>query len=398
MKRILPAVLILGMMTAQGYGESLTGESLPQENRSEKSLETLELQTLGHKQPDLPVPVRIRTLENRLNRRLPLGVSDEYRLAELYASQQAPLTAAQQNAAIQAYNQGIEATAAGRLPEAVRHYREALDNNPGMIQAANNLGNLLEQQADLESAIAVYRDALKHSPHEPLLHRNLGVIYEKTGRIQEALAEYETYLALSPEADPPIRSLVENYRANRQTTSPDYLSVINRMTQGRKLTWPLFLNPVYVHIRFNRPEQTAYLPVIREALGTWEEATSGRVRFREVAAPARANIMINLEEGPLAHPSQEVAHARYDIRQDRQERNHMMHVTITLKTGTDQDRDIPLETRQQQVQRFALHELGHAIGLWGHSTNPDDIMYTRPIASHLSERDIRTVRRLYDLK
>lgn len=45
----------------------------------------------------------------------------------------------------------------------------------------------------------------------------------------------------------------------------------------------------------------------------------------------------------------------------------------------------------------ARHEVGHAIGLWGHSPNPDDIMYFSQVskAPLISSRDLRTLHRVY---
>ncbi len=46
------------------------------------------------------------------------------------------------------------------------------------------------------------------------------------------------------------------------------------------------------------------------------------------------------------------------------------------------------------MQANALHELGHAFGLWGHSDQPSDVMAVQPGAQpilELSERDRRTV-------
>ncbi|MBF2056789.1 MAG: matrixin family metalloprotease [Cyanobacterium sp. T60_A2020_053] len=43
------------------------------------------------------------------------------------------------------------------------------------------------------------------------------------------------------------------------------------------------------------------------------------------------------------------------------------------------------------------HEMGHALGIWGHSPNPDDIMYYAHTANipTISPRDLNTLRKIY---
>jgi predicted Zn-dependent protease len=49
------------------------------------------------------------------------------------------------------------------------------------------------------------------------------------------------------------------------------------------------------------------------------------------------------------------------------------------------------------LQNTACHEIGHALGLWGHSLDPADVMYGvqthQPAA--ISDRDVNTLKRLY---
>ena len=50
---------------------------------------------------------------------------------------------------------------------------------------------------------------------------------------------------------------------------------------------------------------------------------------------------------------------------------------------------------QAKVYSVALHELGHALGIVGHSPNPSDIMYAATKANEFSARDIATLKIMY---
>jgi hypothetical protein len=51
------------------------------------------------------------------------------------------------------------------------------------------------------------------------------------------------------------------------------------------------------------------------------------------------------------------------------------------------------------IYRVSLHEVGHLLGLMGHSQNPHDIMYpVVAMATTLSERDKTSLRKLYGAK
>ena len=54
------------------------------------------------------------------------------------------------------------------------------------------------------------------------------------------------------------------------------------------------------------------------------------------------------------------------------------------------------ELSQKEMRTVCLHEIGHAIGLWGHSPHPGDICYPTASSQHPSQRDINTLLRLYD--
>ena len=66
--------------------------------------------------------------------------------------------------------------AAGRTTEAVRHYREALQQDPTSYASANNLAVLLAHNGDPAGAREVLEAAVRAEPNYPLGWHNLGVI------------------------------------------------------------------------------------------------------------------------------------------------------------------------------------------------------------------------------
>lgn len=82
--------------------------------------------------------------------------------------------------------------------QAERAFRQALEGDPELGDAAVNLGWLLHERGDLEAAEAEYRRALAVDPGHPTAAYNLGVALEDRGAADEAR---QSYLA-AIESDP----------------------------------------------------------------------------------------------------------------------------------------------------------------------------------------------------
>ncbi len=357
---------------------------------ADDSITPLEIQTLGTKYPNEPMNTRISRLEKVFHLPPLPKASISFRLTRLYELQRLQVSEKNQQDAIRAYNSAIDNTAQDQYEKAIQDYQKAIRYNTGFIQAYNNLGHLLEELQKYDDAIRVYQDAIRQAPNNPLLQRNVGVLYEKVGNVPEALAHYRQYIALTQQPDASIVNIV-NYYDNQHKIgeqSDNYVAFAHQGTHGQNLLWPQSLNPIPVYINI-APDQTPFVPVIEESLKAWETASKGRIQFREVGNPERARITINLKAGPLAHPDMEVGQATYNLPD-----NQGLKVSITVNTG-ERDAPISLKDRLLQVNRLALHEIGHAIGIWGHSPDPNDIMFSHPIVSKLSQRDITTIQRLY---
>ncbi len=396
---LLPVIYMVAMLSSLAQSNASSAGSVNSAG-ARIGLNVLEQQVFGKKYDAQPSEERIRRLERAFKRPSDTRLSMSYRLSELYAMNETKTIAQKRRQSVDTYNRGIDAAEREDYETAIASYRKAIDLDPKLVEGYNNLGNLLMKLNRFEEATLLYQRALEVAPEEPLLHRNLGVLYERLGRIESAVAEYQTYLKQVTEPDPPIEAIVDSYQKfhHQAMALPDYATAATRSSQGRKLLWRNRFGPVLVHVRLDTPEQAFVAPLVRRSLDAWELAANQRLQFKEVADERRANILVVLREKALADPYSDVGHTEYQMTEEQLERGRMDFVTVTLNIGdADEVRTLPIEARQQQIYRMALHEMGHAIGIWGHSPDPGDVMFTHPIASQLSNRDVKTIQKLYGL-
>jgi tetratricopeptide (TPR) repeat protein len=92
----------------------------------------------------------------------------------------------------------------GDLPEAMTHYRAALELDPGNASAALNLGALLIKSGALDEAIPVIERSIAHAPDQGAAadaHRTLAQAHLLKRDWAPAIAAYEKGLALAPDRD-----------------------------------------------------------------------------------------------------------------------------------------------------------------------------------------------------
>ncbi len=99
---------------------------------------------------------------------------------------------------IEAHNNlGFALANAGRLQEAIEHYRQALRLNPDYVKAHNNLGFALANAGRLQEAIEHYRQAMRLNPDFTNAYFNLALAYARIQQSSEAIAAAEKGLELA---------------------------------------------------------------------------------------------------------------------------------------------------------------------------------------------------------
>jgi tetratricopeptide (TPR) repeat protein len=86
----------------------------------------------------------------------------------------------------------------GQVDEAIVHYRSALEIQPDLAEAHNNLGTALARKGSQHEAIAQYEAALSLRPDSPEPHNGLGGVLFSQRKIKEAIWHFGRALEIRP--------------------------------------------------------------------------------------------------------------------------------------------------------------------------------------------------------
>lgn len=137
-----------------------------------------------------------------------------------------------------------------------------------------------------------------------------------------------------------------------------------------------------------------YVPILKAAFEDWQNASKGLLQFKFDTNADASEIKCKWTEDPkLMISSSEGGHAMVIPDSDG-----IISVDIILLTQPPTG----LKTMTPNyAKRIYLHEIGHALGLLGHSKGPNDIMFSSippaDVPSDLTERDKNTLVALYSM-
>ena len=196
----------------------------------------------------------------------------------------------------------------------------------------------------------------------------------------------------------------------------DYFDHITLFSQGRITRFTDMPIRVYISPILR---ESPYLPEIRYAMQAWHTASDGAILFEETEIPQNADIRVSWGyTGLLADfqdtrlGSAELTRLKDSVQigtfsnglevgsitavEDRStETVHEISFTVEVILMLEGDATVG-ELSQEEMRTVCVHEFGHAIGLWGHSPHPGDICYPTATAQQPSDRDIVTLRKLYN--
>jgi len=123
------------------------------------------------------------------------------------------------------YNLGMALSDMGRLPEAEKHLRHALEIAPTHTNTVVALGVALTRQGRNADAVAVLRVAVQQEPANPWAQRNLGACLLRIGQFQEAEKCLRRAVELNPTDQQAVVGLAQALEANGKTAEADALYI-----------------------------------------------------------------------------------------------------------------------------------------------------------------------------
>jgi predicted Zn-dependent protease len=162
--------------------------------------------------------------------------------------------------------------------------------------------------------------------------------------------------------------------------------------------WPADKMPVKV---FFQPAdglegyKSTYPRVLADSFDEWTRASQGRLSWLEVSQPEQADIVVRWTVQAKDRPTgTEAGNTKtYALVNTQTHRGTIHKADMTLLTRLPER-----EFTDSEIKRAYLHEVGHAFGIAGHSSKPDDIMFfavRKNESPSLSDRDIATMNHLY---
>lgn len=156
-----------------------------------------------------------------------------------------------------------------------------------------------------------------------------------------------------------------------QKTAPDYL------------IWSRF--PVKVYVQPADARSQNWVNLMTQSIEEWKRYFPLEMVDRQTDA----DIFIDRSSIPLRFPPTE--RVRFaDTRFELYEQNGILRHRMTIRIQPNRP--------DLSMLAAARHELGHALGIWGHSSQESDVMYFSQVRTPpvISARDVNTLKRVYE--
>ncbi len=277
---------------------------------------------------------------------------------------------------------------------------------PDLPQAHHQLGIALAKLGENDEAANEFLQATKLDPNLAASWLNLAAVYQSTGKIDQAKNTYQEFINRFPQDKDvvKIKSLIAVLDKADMSTgnvqAVDSVSKVNddyynKIVKKGLWLWPKDKLPLTVYI--DPPNATngalpQYINILKDAFSDWAAASKGMISLDFVKEASKASVVCSWSKDLSKFKnSNEAANTRIYGYKTSLDKGEMDILTVSVQNNK------PIS--DNPLRATCLHEVGHILGLTGHSTNPNDVMYISATLKDswvdLSDRDKNTLIHLY---
>lgn len=302
---------------------------------------------------------------------------------------------------INAFNDAAQLLNSGQPAEAARKYEIVVKALPNLGVVHYNYGVALGKMGRWAESTQELEKASQLDPSNDAVVFNLGTTYQLAGKYNEALETYKKYLNLFPNGafakrvSQQLKQLqTEVNRAHGQSSSgqDNYLS---EAMLGRGSRWDASSMPLSVFIEKGSAEgyRDEFTEILKQSFLDWQAASQGRLSIKFVDKAKDALIRCSWTDN-LRDLTSPVEGGKAEISQNQQ--GKIVKAEILLLTS---NKKLYNAFSVDYMKHVCMHEIGHALGLVGHSSGPEDMMFAaanpEAATTALSDRDKKTIFMLY---
>lgn len=261
---------------------------------------------------------------------------------------------------------GRQAYSAGDYQLAQRYFWAILNENPSNVNARYYMAHSLVKQEKYDDACVEYLRIIQADPKS-----------ETAKYAQQSLEKIDPYL--SPAA--------RNYKNEENSDDKSDYFVNALSSKSQIMRWQFM--PVRVYIA-----DGPFKDIVKTAFKTWENGSKGILSFTYTTNRENAQIEV-IFKSKLENASTKKSYIS-GLTKPYYKGSNLVKAEITLLSTNPNSQQ---QLSKENVYATALHEIGHAVGIKGHSQNPSDIMYASGAGfkKTLSLRDYNTIKKVYQI-
>jgi tetratricopeptide (TPR) repeat protein len=266
----------------------------------------------------------------------------------------------------------------GQPAEAEAEYRAAIQLQPDLAVAHNNLGIVLNNQGQLAEAETEFRAAIRLKPDDAASHNNLANALRAQGRLADAEAEYRVALRLKPDDAEAHCNLGHLLRQAGR-----YAEALEELRRGHELgsnrpNWP-YPSAAWVRDFERLAALDARLPAILRGDDHPADAAE-RLAFAQLCSERKL-------DAAAARFYAEALQADPKLAEDRQAQHAYKAACCAALAGCGQGKDDPPpdDTTRAQLRGLALGWLKDELAAWSKMLGegkPEARATVRPTLEH----------------